>query len=178
MTSGMDYSTKSDADVLSMLDGARRRLAENSQNESARRVIDAAEAEAIRRGLLNARTKTRIQKWSAGDVEDLLAPFIDLTRSVPCNTRVEKNGITHAGGLKIKGEMAIDSYTAIKAKHVDAVLVAYAKDRGDVPYFLLLERLSPEAADRTQRGRFEVSTVVDEALPLWRELARAAGAPG
>ncbi len=49
----MDYSTKSDTDLLQILDGSRGRIAEDPQNGLARKVFDAALAEAIKRGLVN-----------------------------------------------------------------------------------------------------------------------------
>jgi hypothetical protein len=138
----MDYSTKSDADLLQILEGARKRLAEDATNQVALKVFDAAQTEAVRRGLLNAHTKARIKAWTAADVEDLLAPFIELTKTVHDNARLRRRGkgFTNAGGKRIKGEMWIDAYTAIKARAIDAELVAYAAKKGDVPNFLLRER--------------------------------------
>jgi hypothetical protein len=70
--------------------------------------------------------------------------------------------------------MAINSYTAIKARCIDAVLVAYAKEKGDAPYFVLRERRSPTDKEMTESGRFTVANLQAEVLPLWQELARIA----
>jgi len=170
----MDYSNKSDANLLQILEGSRGRLTENSGNTLARGVFEAAQVEALRRGLLSPRTKTRITKWTAADIEEILLPFTALTKSIPNNARLAGRGITHAGGLKLKGEMAINSYTAIKARGVDVVLVACAKEKGDVPYFILRERRSPTDKEMTERGRFTVANLQAEVLPIWQEFARIA----
>lgn len=174
----MDYSTKSDTDLLQILEGARGRLAEDASNPHARKVFDAAQDEAIRRGFVNPRTKARIKVWTAADVEDLLFEFIELTKTVRGNTRLQDKGFTGAGGKKKRGEMAIDAYTAIKVGSVDAEFVAYAPKKGDVPHFILFERLSPDDAKRTETGRFSVQALLADALPRWRELTRRAGGKG
>jgi hypothetical protein len=169
------YSAKSDADIRQILEGARVRLAASAHNKAARAVFDAAQAEAVRRGLTSTRTTERIKNWTTADVEEVLRPFTELTKSVPNNARLPTKGVTHAGGLRVKGEMAIDSYTAIKTKSVDAMLVAYAREKSDIPHFILLERQSPMDKERTETGRFTAGTLLEEALPRWRLLAQKAG---
>jgi hypothetical protein len=169
-----DYSTKSNADVLKILEGAKGRLAENAGNESALRVFASAQSEALKRGLLHPRTKMKIKRWSAVEVADLLSPFADLAKSVMNNARLPGRGMTHAGGLKLKGEMEINSYTAIRANGVDVVLAAYAERKNDIPYFILRERLSPNDKEMTETGRFTISNLLEEALPRWEALTRLA----
>jgi hypothetical protein len=189
----MDYTGKSDGELLSILEGSRAR---KDRVVAARLVFDAAAAEAGRRGLETdpkraraSRPRAAAGEWTPARVEGALAPFIALTLTVPGNERHRKagTGFTHAGGLKRKGKAHIASYTGVKRGGVNAILVAYVERKGEMPIFALhadegAARSGPADEDtvasvlaRAERT-FTAEQLQTEALPLWQAIvARARG---
>src|SRR5687768_13332524 len=115
----MDLSdNKTPEQLRTMLENAQAALARNPDRpraaEQAR--VCAAELASIR--------------WNPDAVDEALAPFVALSRSVPGNERTPH---TRAGGAKVRGEVWIDTYTAIKANGVNRLIVCFVEKPRDDP---------------------------------------------
>ena len=116
-------------------------------------------------------------RWNPVAVDEALAPFVALSKAVPGNKRTAH---TRNGGAKRRGEVWIDTYTAIKANGVNRVFVCFVEKRGDEPTFVLFD----ENAVRNPHSWRDFVAQADrvfgpdrlrEALDAWREVAAWAG---
>ncbi|MBR0651606.1 hypothetical protein GXW78_18190 [Roseomonas terrae] len=180
-----NFETKPDGAVREVYEGSRGQVQKDPNNSLAAATAARAEAELMRRGLMNPKTRRLIKQWTSGEVEDVMQPFIALSKSVPGNQRLPLRGFTSAGGAKRTGEMFIDAYTGVTTDRVNFVLVAYAKKRGDVPWFGLYDmsqggrrnRNPGDAGGLSPNDALEIFSPADlvaRGLPIWKDIIKRA----
>lgn len=108
-------------------------------------------------------------EWNQDKVKAALAPFVAVSETISDNRRT---AYTEAGGRKIGRKqtdpdwMWIDTYTAMKAGGVNAVLVCHVPMPGDTPWFeVRLNEITQQRYDPAE---------LDAALVRWKELAAEA----
>jgi len=103
-------------------------------------------------------------EWNQERVTDVLTPFAELTKKIKNNRRVV---YSIAGGGKHKDashpdHLWIDSYTAVKAKGINATFSCHIKHPGDEPTFILTIRPDDVQSYSIQE--------LDQALIEWEEV--------
>ncbi len=116
-------------------------------------------------------------RWNPIAVDEALAPFVALSKAVPGN---ERTAHTRNGGAKRRGEVWIDTYTAIKANGVNRVFVCYVEERGDEPTFVLFDENALRGPQSWREFVARADRVfgpdqLGEALEAWRGVAERAG---
>lgn len=175
----MDLTDKTPEQPRTMLANAQAALARNPGHPRAAEQARACAAELARRGKARGGDLASI-RWNPDAVDEALAPFVALSRSVPGNERTPH---TRAGGAKVRGEVWIDTYSAIKANGVNRLIVCFVEKPGDDPIFALFDAGAGHALATWRDVVARADRVfgpgeLGEALDAWREMAARAGATG
>jgi hypothetical protein len=160
MPTPIDLKTLSKEQLKNLLENARRKEREDIAIEVLRELT-------VRGGGKNS--DYDLLEWNQESARTALAPFAEVSRTVPDNQRTT---YTEAGGRKIgrsRGHpewMWIDSYTAIKTPKLNAVFVCYVPQPGDDAYFVLvLNGVDDQVYQPSE---------LPAALDRWRALAKEA----
>jgi hypothetical protein len=172
----MDLSDKTPEQLRTMLANAQAALGRSPGHPRAAEQARTCAAELARRGKARGGDLASI-RWNPDAVDEALAPFVALSKAVPGNERTPH---TRAGGAKIRGEVWIDTYSAIKANGVNRLLVCFVEKPGDDPIFALFDAGAghPLVTWRDVVARADRVFAPDrlgEALDAWREVAVRAG---
>jgi hypothetical protein len=175
----MDLSGKAPEQLRTMLANAQAVLDRSPGHRRAAEQARMCAVELARRGKARGSDLASV-RWNPDAVDEALAPFLALSRSVPGNERTPH---TRAGGAKVRGEVWIDTYTAIKAEGVNRVFVCFVERPGDEPVFVLFDAGVGHALttwrDVVERAdRVFGPDGLEEALDAWREVAARAGWTG
>ena len=154
--------------------------------ENSRRLHDSAiEADVLReiqyRGAAmadrgyNSSAADREFQWNQNRVDEVMVPFVTVSSQVPGNRRT---CYTRAGGKKIARTGTqhrwVDSYTAIKNLHINAVFGCEITRPGDSPIFT--QSVSRDPQRQARPAKTYNADQLPQALIEWRDIARSAGA--
>lgn len=175
----MELVEKTPEQLRTMLANARAMLDRNPGHPEAAAHARACAAELARQGKARGGDLASI-RWNPDAVDEALAPFVALSKTVPGNERTPH---TRAGGARQRGEVWIDTYTAIKANGVNRLVACFVEKPGDEPVFALFDAGAGHALsgwrDVVERAdRVFGPGELGEALEAWREVAAVARGTG
>ena len=142
-----------------------RNLIKNARDRDRLDIAENAAIELSIRGKANSKDLKNVY-WNQDRVRILMEPFVLISRSVKNNKRTS---YTEAGGFKIGRSKNdpdwrwIDTYTAIKTEHGNAVFVCYIINIGSEPIFeMILDGLKKE---------YKLDQI-DQALSHWENYSK------
>jgi len=164
----VDLNLKTKSELQQMLQNCARR----PDDAQAQYLAEEIKNVMSRRGLLNSSDWKG--KWNSAEVAEALKPFAEVAKSVKGNQRTSYTtaGGLHVGRNKMNPEWKfVDSYSAIKTKNLNAVMICQVDRPGDDAIFVLqVSTGNKEKAVVVQGDR----TILPAALEKWKELARSA----
>ena len=154
--------TKKLPEVNSLKNAELRNLFENAKRLGRQDIVDAVLKEMYERRIANSEHYAAL-RWNTLNVDEALAPFAELSRSIKQNQRTD---YTRAGGYKMRGEKWIDSYTAIKTNKLNSLFGCTVDHPGAEPVFQLY-------IDNVPQKRY-IADELPVALEEWRQIAKLA----